>query len=88
MSNHREQLFKDKPLSEIADAMGNSQANSQNDQTAKAEFPLRQTDAIEQTAKQTALYTKYMFWSVVLLAIQRLVVSYWKSSDLQWAGDV
>ena len=49
---------------------------SLNDQMAKAEFALLQTnlqkeatEASKQTALYTQRYTRYMFWSVVILAL-------------------
>lgn len=65
----RERMFNGKPLSEVANVMAGCMTNSQNDQAAKAEFFLRQTEAQIQTASATVKYTRYMFWSVVVLAL-------------------
>jgi anti-sigma-K factor RskA len=74
-----------KSLNEIADFMAGVTQGSLNDQMARAEFMLRQTefqkqasDAAKATASHTQRYTQYMFWSIVILAISvvaNLVVS-------------
>ena len=74
-----------KSLDEIADFMAGVTQGSLNDQMARAEFMLRQTefqkqtsDAAKATASHTQRYTQYMLWSVVILAISvmaNLVVS-------------
>ena len=69
MLTEREKKFSGKSLERVADVMANCDSTSRNDQQAKAEFLLRQTKAAENTAIYTKKYTKYMFWSVVLLAI-------------------
>jgi Na+-driven multidrug efflux pump len=59
--------------------MAGGESGSRNDQRAKAEFMLRQTraqiaaaQATEETARYTREYTRYMFWSVVVLALSAL----------------
>lgn len=84
MQSLRQQL-SGKSLEEVADFMANVTPGSPNDQIAKAEFLLLQTKfqiEASQAAKDTALYTRsytrYMFWSVVILAVSAvgsLVVS-------------
>tara|TARA_B100000315_G_scaffold211443_1_gene208224 strand:- start:3053 stop:3298 length:246 start_codon:yes stop_codon:yes gene_type:complete len=66
------QKHKNHTLEEVSDHMAGGQATSDIDQAARAEFLLRQTKAIEETAKHTKCYTKYMFWSVVILALSAL----------------
>ena len=68
------------PLSEVARMMASCQPGSFNDQTAKAEFFLRQTQfqekvakAAEETAKQTSRSVKYMLWSVIALTASVIV---------------
>lgn len=75
MRNRRELLIVSKSLDEVADIMAGCTAGSVNDQTAKAEFLLRQTDYLRQqtehqkcaaefakeTADFTKQYTRYMF---------------------------
>lgn len=75
MPETRKELFDGKSLEEVADFMSEHQPNGGYDQAAKAEFLLRQTQflerqalAAEQTARATAEYTRYMLWSVVILA--------------------
>lgn len=78
-----------KPLEEVANFMARAGSDSHNDQTARAEFLLRQTRsmerqaaAAEQTASETAKYTRFMFWSVLVLAASSLVslfVSFFRS---------
>jgi hypothetical protein len=75
MSSTRRELAN-KSNDEIADFMAGVTQGSLNDQAAKAEFMLRQTNLQKeatQAAKDTALYTqrytRYMFWSVVVLAL-------------------
>ena len=65
-----------KALEEVADFMARGNAGSLSDQIAKSEFALRQTlfqedvaKAAKETADYTQRYTRYMFWSVVILAI-------------------
>lgn len=65
----RSRLFDGKPNEVVADVMAGCQTSSENDQMAKAEFYLRQTNAIMETATHTKRYTRYMFWSVVVLAL-------------------
>jgi hypothetical protein len=67
-------------LPKIADAMAGAGQGSHMDQVAKAEFLLRQTqflerqaNAAEETALATKRYTKYMLWSVLVLAVSSLV---------------
>lgn len=55
------------------------ETGSRLDQRARAEFLLRQTQyqeratrAAEETAAHTRKYTKYMFWSVLLLGLSVL----------------
>jgi len=78
MSN-RASLFEGKSLEFVADMMAGSDPGSNYGQAAKAEFMLRQTKAqisaacaTEETAKATKKYTRYMFWSVVVLALSAL----------------
>lgn len=66
------QKLRDRSLEEVSDHMARGQAESQLDQEARAEFLLRQTMAVEDTAKHTKRYTTYMFWSVVILALSVL----------------
>ena len=68
-----------KSLDEIADFMADVTQGSPNDQMARAEFLLRQTNLqkeVAKAAKETALYTRrytrYMFWSVVMLAVSAI----------------
>ena len=68
--------FDGKPHEDVANFMARSSSDSQNDQLARAEFLLRQTKFMEcqavaakQTARETARYTRYMFWSVFVLAV-------------------
>jgi hypothetical protein len=75
MSSTREQLSK-KTDEEVANFMAGVSQGSPNDQAAKAEFMLRQTklqrettQAAIDTALYTRRYTRYMFWSVVILAL-------------------
>jgi hypothetical protein len=82
------QDFVGKPHDEVANRMARSGPGSPNDQVVRAEFMLRQTvfmerqaAAAEKTATETARYTKYMFWSVLVLAVSSLVsllVGVWK----------
>lgn len=72
-------MFEGKSLEHVADVMSGCQPMSDNDQTAKAEFLLRQakyqeeaTEAAKETAKYTKKYALYMFWSVVILALSAL----------------
>ena len=65
----RARTFQDKPLEHVADVMAGCDQNSSNNQMAKAEFYLRQTEAIQGTAEYTKRYTRYMFWSVVVLGV-------------------
>jgi anti-sigma-K factor RskA len=58
----------DVSLEEVAQRMAAGQVNSQADLEARAEFLRRQTLAAQETADATKRYTKYMFWSVVVLA--------------------
>ena len=65
-----------KTLDEIADFMAGVTQGSLNDQMARAEFMLRQTNfekeaaaAAKETACHTQRYTRYMFWSVIILAL-------------------
>lgn len=64
--------LRDKSLDEVARHMAGCQPNSQNDQEARAEFLRRQTAAAQETARATQKYTRYMFWSVVVLAASAL----------------
>ena len=64
--------LRDLSLDEVSDYMARGQAESQVDQEGRAEFLLRQTKAVEETALHTKRYTKYMFWSVVVLALSAL----------------
>jgi hypothetical protein len=68
-----------KSLEEVADFMAGVGPGSPNDQVAKAEFLLRQTQsqekasrAAQDTAEYTQRYTRYMLWSVVILAISAI----------------
>ena len=64
--------LSDKSLEEVARHMAGSQPSSQNDQESRAEFMRRQTEAAQGTAEATRKYTRYMFWSVVVLASSAL----------------
>lgn len=75
----RKETFEGKTLEHVADVMSGSQAASDTDQMARSEFLLRQTklqkdaaEAAKETAKYTKRYTRYMFWSVVVLALSAL----------------
>lgn len=68
MVNRRKQ-FEGKSLEEVADMMADSGSNSELAHAARTEFLLRQTKAIEDTATHTARYTRYMLWSVFILAL-------------------
>jgi hypothetical protein len=77
--SRREEFFKGKPLKDVADKMAGAQPNSMNTNMARAEFLLRQTElqeratkATEDAAHYTKIYTRYMFWSVFILAISSL----------------
>ena len=79
MNAPRRQLAGKSP-EEVADFMAGVTQGSLNDQMAKAEFALLQTnfqkqatDAAIQTANETQRYTRYMFWSVVVLAISSVL---------------
>ena len=61
--------LKDKTLEEVSEHMAGGQPGSPADQEARAEFLRRQTEAVIETAKHTKRYAKYMFWSVVFLAL-------------------
>ena len=68
-----------KSLEELADFQARQDAGSANDQIAKAEFALRQTEFLERQAKAaesaalaTIRSTKYMLWAVVVLAAASL----------------
>ncbi|GEM_PF-6211219 len=65
----RAKTFKDKPLEYVADVMAGCDENSVNNRMAKAEFYLRQTEAAQGTAEYTKRYTRYMFWSVVVVGV-------------------
>lgn len=90
MPSRRESQFGGKPHDTVADFMATSGAGSPNDQQAHAEFLLRQTQfherqaaATEKAAAATEKYTRYMFWSVVVLAIAsvaQLAVAYFRPS--------
>lgn len=76
MSTRHDKLLDEKPLPEIADFLAKSAPNSPDSHVARAEFLLREAQfaerqalAAEETMRQTARYTKYMFWSVTLLAV-------------------
>lgn len=69
-----------KSLEEIADFSAGITMGSPNDQMAKTEFLLRQTlfqqqaaEAAIKTASETQRYTRYMFWSVVVLAVSSVL---------------
>jgi hypothetical protein len=75
MSSLRDQI-SGKTLEQVADFMANVTPGSPNDQTAKAELLLRQTqfqreasEAAKDTAEHTKRYTRYMLWSVIILAV-------------------
>jgi hypothetical protein len=79
MATEREKLFDNQPLERVADEMAGCEPSSRVDQWAKAEFLLRQTkaqiaaaQAAEETARYAQRYTRYMFWSVVFLALSVL----------------
>ncbi len=62
-------------LEEVARRIADADPNSHTAHHGRTEFLLRQSqwqhaaaEATERTAKSTAEYTKYMFWSVVILA--------------------
>lgn len=90
MPSSRETCFGGKPHEAVADFMAQSAAPSTDDQQARAEFLLRQTQfherqaaASEKAAAATERYTRYMFWSVVVLAIAsvaQLAVAYFRPS--------
>lgn len=75
----RSERYDGESLETVADWMAQSGAGSSNDQSARAEFLLRQTkflqrsaEAAEKTAKATTQYTRYMFWSVLVLTLSFL----------------
>jgi hypothetical protein len=79
LATKREESFTGKPLETVADVMAGCQSGSQMDQISRAEFLLRQTKAqidaakaTTETAHHTKRYTRYMFWSVVILALSAL----------------
>jgi hypothetical protein len=74
MNTPRRQLAGKTP-EEVAEFMASVTSGSPNDQMARAEFALLQTNfqkdaaqAAKETALHTQRYTLYMFWSVVILA--------------------
>ena len=76
MQSLRKQSVAGKSLEEVAEFMAGVTSGSPNDQVARAEFLLRQTEfqrdaaaAAKETAIYTQRYTRYMFWSVVILAL-------------------
>ena len=76
MQSLREQSVARKSLDVVAEFMAGVTPGSPNDQVARAEFLLRQTEfqrdaaaAAKETAIYTQRYTRYMFWSVVILAL-------------------
>ncbi len=65
-----------KPLEHVADFMARGNPGSISDHIGRTEFLLRQTEfqrdvakAAKETADYTQRYTRYMFWSVVFLAV-------------------
>ena len=62
-------LLKDKSLDELSEYMQDAMSTSEADYRGRTEFLKRQTVAIQETAEHTKKYTKYMFWSVVLLLL-------------------
>jgi hypothetical protein len=58
----------DVSIEDVARRMAAGMAGSPADQAARAEFARRQTVAAQDTASATQKYTRYMFWSVVVLA--------------------
>lgn len=68
----RDDKLTGKPLEYVADVMAGCEPGSMQDQMAKSEFYLRQTDAQVTTAESTRKYTRYMFWSVVVLTLSSL----------------
>jgi thiaminase len=79
---HDRKLVSQLDLSQVADSMAATQPGSQNDQVAKAEFLFRQTQfverqakAAEETAAATKRYTRYMLWSVVILAASSVLTA-------------
>ncbi len=75
MSVKQREEFEGKPLEHVADLMAKGEPESRLAHWARAEFYLRQTQfqeraaqAAEATARSTAQYTRYMFWSVLVLA--------------------
>jgi len=70
---------RNKTLEELSDEMVRGDETSTVDFKARAEFLLRQTEfverqtkAVEETSKDTRRYTRYMFWSVIVLALSAL----------------
>lgn len=76
MQTRREKELSDKPLETVANFMAGCGPGSENDHMAQAEFLLRQTkaqieasEATKETAFYTKRYTRYMLWSVIILAV-------------------
>lgn len=65
--------LRDCSLDELAELMGGASAGGGPDQKVKAEFLKRQTSARIETAIATKIYTKYMLWSVLVLAVSSLL---------------
>lgn len=65
--------LRERSLEELAEEMGGASAGGGVDQKVKAEFLKRQTAAMIETATATMTYTKYMLWSVLILAASSLL---------------
>lgn len=75
--------FENKILEEIAERMGESDKSSRVDQRAQAEFLLRQTKAVQDTAEHNRKYAKYMFWTVVIMAISFILNTYFQYINMR-----
>jgi hypothetical protein len=70
--NYESSRLRGAPLDEVAGRMIAGDPNSKAELEARAEFMRRQTVAAQETATATQRYTKYMLWSVVVLAASAL----------------
>lgn len=75
--------FENKRPEEIAERMGEADQGSRVDQRAQAEFLLRQTKAIQDTAEYNRRYAKYMFWTLIIMAMSLLVSCYFQYMSIK-----
>lgn len=69
---YEDSRLRDASLDDVAGRMIAGMPGSQAELEAQAEFLRRQTVAAQDTAVATQRYTKYMLWSVVVLALSAL----------------